>query len=109
MRAANSNWHEKNPRQSGIGGNHMYSIYIYIYMCVCVCVCVCIYMCVCVCVCVYIYIYIYMCIYMTVTKSGSLFAQSVCKLDHVRKGPVIPKETYVACFTLNHIWSSVRF
>ena len=50
-----------------------------------------------------------MCIYMTVTKSGSLFAQSVCKLDHVRKGPVIPKETYVACFTLNHIWSSVRF
>jgi len=61
----------------------MYSIYIYIYIYICVCVCV---MCdVCVCVCVY----------MAVTKHRSFFAQSVCKLDHVRKGPVLYQRRHV--------------
>ena len=53
MRTANGHWHEENPRQSGIDGNHMYSIY------------------------------------MAVTKHGSFFAPSVCKLGHVGKDPVL--------------------
>jgi hypothetical protein len=30
--AANSHWHEENPSQSGIGGNHMYNIQAYMWL-----------------------------------------------------------------------------